>query len=356
MSRRSLVGRTAPSKRAWAVLGAAVLAGTLATAPPALAAPAGNAAANTTAPAHATAYVDHIVKHNDRQWDMYVYSPSMDRVIKLQIIRPADTSSPRPTLYMLNGAGGGEDGANWENQTDIVKFFGDKDVNIVIPAEGIYSYYTDWIRKDPHLPKEMWQTFLTKELPPVIDSALGTDGVNSIAGLSMSAVSVLDLAIHAPGLYKGVASYSGCAQTASPLGEASVRAVVEAAGHADAQNMWGPYGGPGWIEHDPTINAAKLRGLKLYIAAGNGLPGKYENPATQHITDETPPLDQQIVIGGALEAGANVCTQVLADRLRQLNIPATINLGGDGTHSWGYWQDDMRKSWPLMAASLGLKP
>lgn len=183
-------------------------------------------------------HVDRIEQVDDRNSDMYVYSPSMGRNIPLQVIEPADTSVPRPTLYLLNGAGGGEDGANWLNQTKILDFLADKNVNVVIPAEGMFTYYTDWIEEDPVVGVAKWQTFLTEELPPVIDDALGATGVNAIAGLSMAATSVLSLAIHAPDLYRGVASYSGCAQTSDPLGQAYLRSVIEGMGETDATNMW----------------------------------------------------------------------------------------------------------------------
>ena len=89
--------------------------------------------------------LDRIEKIDDSRWDVFVYSASMDQVVQLQVLRPADTSVAQPTLYMLNGAGGGEDGANWLKQTDMPEFFADKNVNVVIPVGGYLSYYTDWI-------------------------------------------------------------------------------------------------------------------------------------------------------------------------------------------------------------------
>ena len=117
--------------------------------------------------------------------------------------------------------------------------------------------------------------------------------------------------------------------------------------------MWGPYDGAGWREHDPYLEAEGLRGLSLYIANGNGLPGPYENPLRPR-TPQSPPLLDQIVIGGAIESATNVCTHRLAERLHQLNIPATFDFRNNGTHSWGYWEDDLRASWPQLAESLGL--
>lgn len=283
-------------------------------------------------------------------WEMSVYSRAMDADIPFQVVRPADTTASAPTLYLLNGAGGGEVGANWLAQTDAVNFFADKNVNVVIPAKGIGSYYTDWVSDDPKVGRPMWTTFLTAELPTVVDEALGADGVNAIAGLSMSATSVLGLAIEAPGLYRAVASYSGCAQTSTPEGQAAVRAIVSVAGGGNADNMWGPPGSPLWTEHDPYINAEGLRGTSLYISSGSGLPGRYDTPEAQ--APGAPALADQIVAGGVLEAGARQCTAALAKRLQELAIPAEIHLPDTGTHSWRYWQDELHRSWPTIAAGL----
>ena len=299
-----------------------------------------------------TGSLDHIAKTTDRRWDVFVYSPSMDKVVQLQVLRPADSSVPRPILYMLNGAGGGEDGANWLRQTDMSEFFADKNVNVVIPVGGYLSYYTDWERDDPNLGRNKWQTFLTEELPPVLDEALGANGVNAIGGLSMSAGSVLDLAIQAPGLYRGVASYSGCAQTSDPMARNFIRALVAIRGKGTTDNMWGPDGDPRWVEHDPYVNAEKLRGLELFVSNATGIPGPYEMPNALRPAG-APPLQDQIVVGGVIEAVSNGCAIRLQDRLDELGIPAEFDLGHPGTHSWLYWQDALRASWPTLERALG---
>lgn len=275
----------------------------------------------------------------------------MDRDIKLQVLRPADTSAPNPTLYLLNGAGAGVDGANWLRQTDVEEFFADKNVNVVIPIGGYAAYYTDWRSDDPVLGRNQWQTFLTRELPPVIDRLLGTTGHNAIAGLSMSATSVLDLAIQAPGLYRAVAAYSGCAMTSDPLGQALVRTVVEGGGHGNADNMWGPPWDPEWASHDPYLNAERLRGVALYVSNATGVPGPYEQPDAPRPPD-APTLPDQIVIGGVLEAITNVCAHRLLERFDQLAIPATFDLRPTGTHSWLYWQDALHTSWPMLEVAM----
>lgn len=309
------------------------------------------ARASAQAPTDGSA-LDHIEKVNDRQVNMFVYSAAMDTVIPLEVILPADTSSPRPTLYLLNGAGGGEDSVNWQTKTDVVPFFTDKNVNVVTPIGGAYSYYTDWNRTDPVLGLNKWTTFLTEELPPIVDATLGTTGENAIAGLSMSGTSVLSLAQSAPSLYRAVGAFSGCAETSTKPGQDYVTFVVSFRG-GDVNNMWGPPGGPQWVANDPVVNAEKLRGIDLYITNGTGLPGPHESLAEPTVGGDVGVLANQIIVGGVIEAGTNQCTHRLAERLDSLGIPATYDFRPTGTHSWGYWQDDLHNSWPMIAGSIG---
>lgn len=284
--------------------------------------------------------------------EISVYSPSMGRDIPLRVLRPADTGVPRPTFYLLNGAGGGEDDANWFDRTDVVEFFADKNVNVVVPMEGAFSYYTDWQKDDPVLGRNKWTTFLTEELPPVIDARLGTDGRNAIGGISMAGTSVLNLAEAAPGLYRGVGAYSGCAETSTDLGQLSISLVVASRGGADVENMWGPLDGPGWVANDPVVNAERLRGTALYISSGSGVPGHHDRLDGPGIEGDVEILANQLVLGSGIEAATALCTRNLADRLDELDIPATFDFTPTGTHSWPYWQDQLHRSWPVLAAAL----
>ncbi|WP_430333642.1 alpha/beta hydrolase [Rhodococcus sp. ACT016] len=307
------------------------------------------------APAAGAEPVSHLTRvdrDGSRAVTAQVYSASMDRVVPVRVLLPADTSAPRPTLYLLNGAGGGKTDATWQANTDVTEFFADKSVNVVTPMDGAASYYTDWERDDPVLGRNKWQTFLTRELPPIIDAEFGGNGTNSIAAISMTATSVLNLAIAAPGLYKAVGSYSGCAETSSPMGAAFVDLVVRTADGADPQNMWGPVGGPGWIANDPVVNAEKLRGTTLYVSSGSGLPGRYDHLDAPGVDGDLKDFARQVVVGGVIEAATNVCTRNLANRLSQLDIPATFDFAPTGSHSWLYWQDDLHRSWPLLATAM----
>ncbi len=284
-----------------------------------------------------------------------VHSAAMDRDVPLWVMLPADNSAPRPTFYLLNGVGGGEDKTTWLQQTDLVDFMRDKNVNVVMPTLGRASYYTDWQRDDPKLGRNKWSTFLGVELPPLIDRELATNGTQSIAAISTSSTAVLNLAIEHPGLYRGVAAYSGCVQSADSVGQQLVKISVEDWGGGNVENMWGPIGGPDWVAHDPQVNVEKLRGTQIYMSSGNGIPGgvndSYANPRIQ---DGRATMFEQLAIGGPIEMATAVCTDHMAKHLAAAGIPATVDIRKNGTHSWGYWQDDLHKSWPWIAGTLGL--
>jgi len=303
-----------------------------------------------------TSKIDAVVNGTPRKVTVVVYSASMDRQIPVTVLKPRDDSKPRPVLYLLNGAGGGEDAASWAEKTDYEEFFARKNAYVVTPIGGAFSYYTDWQRDDPVLGRNKWQTFLTKELPPLLDKQFKTSKANAVAGISMAGTSVLNLAISAPKMYRAVAAYSGCARTSDPLGQAYIRMVVADRGRGNVINMWGPIGGPGWMANDPYQNAPRLRGTKVYMTTGTGLPGRNDTMGAKLVNNDPIALANQVVVGGLIESAVNLCTQQMAQRLQQLHIPAKIITRPTGTHSWGYWQEDLKRTWPMIARDLGIKP
>ncbi|MFC9894585.1 alpha/beta hydrolase [Nocardia sp. NPDC127579] len=260
-----------------------------------------------------------------------VYSPAMNRVISNRVIRAAD--GPAPTLYLLTGIGGGEDGISWWDDTDVREFFADKHVNVVMPVGGKFSLYTDWIADDPVIGRNRWQTYLTQELPGVLDTRLGSTGRNAIAGVSMSAGSAVDLAIQSGALYSAVAAYSGCPWTADPLGIAMINAQVGRGG-ANTANMWGR----NWQAHDAFANASALTGKTIYLSAASGTPGAIDEGGLPF-----PPV----------EAIASSCTAAFAARLTELGLPVIHVNRPEGSHTWGQFETDLHDSWPHLARAIG---
>ncbi|WP_408637368.1 alpha/beta hydrolase [Nocardia aurea] len=264
-----------------------------------------------------------------------VYSPSMDRVVSNRVLR---ADGPAPTLYLLTGIGGGLDGISWWDDTDVREFFADKHVNVVMPIGGAYSLYTDWLTDDPAIGRHRWQTYLTEELPAVLDPELGSTGRNAVAGVSMSAGSAIDLAIQAPDRYRAVAAYSGCPWASDAAGVALVSALVLRGGASPA-NMWGAPGGPVWRAHDAYVNAGALAGKAVYLSSASGTPG---------------PIDR----GGAsfppVEAIADACTGAFAGRLAEVGVAAVYVDRPEGAHTWGQFETDLHDSWPHLAGALGV--
>lgn len=295
------------------------------------------------------ARVDRVVKLTDTRSALFIHSPSMNKTVQVQVLHPASGGS-RPSLYMLDGVSAGSESdyaeSTWTQKTDVVDFFAGKNVNVVLPVGGLAGYYTDWKIPDPKLGINMWETFLVEELPPIIDAQFNGNGVNAIAGVSMGAMGAANLITRHPSVYRGLAAYSGCLDNSQGSSRESVRGTVAFKG-GDAANMWGVDGDPAWAAHDPTLNAAKLRGKHIYVSTGNGLPGPHEKALGGD-------LASTIAVGGPLEVAANLCTRVFEDRLRALRIPATFTYHNYGTHSWPYWQDELRTSWPTLKAALGL--
>ncbi|MGW5919904.1 alpha/beta hydrolase [Nocardia fluminea] len=296
--------------------------------------------------------VSSIVK-DGRVWHLKVYSAAMKKDITIDVQRPVDESEPAPNFYMLNGLDGGEGTASWAAQTQALSFLADKQVNVIQPIGGRGSYYTDWKAEDPKLGLNKWSTFFTQELPPLIDAALGSTGLNSLAGLSTSGTSVLQLAEAKPGLFKSVAAYSGCAQIADPMGKQAVKFSVETWAGGKTANMYGPDNDPAWVENDPVINAEKLRGTNLYISSGSGMPTNAD--VAYYLNGAPGPMGViNLGLGIGIEAATNACSQNLKTKLDSLGIPATYQFTPMGTHYWPYWEQALHESWPLLAQGMGI--
>jgi diacylglycerol O-acyltransferase / trehalose O-mycolyltransferase len=291
-----------------------------------------------------TARVTGVEQVTDRWHKVSVYSPSMDKVIVNDVFRAPD-GAPAPTFYLLNGIDGGLDNKGWFGLTDLAGFFADKNVNVVSPVGGQFSYYTDWLTDDPVLGRNKWQTYLTHELPPILDRELGANGRNAIGGLSMSGGAALDLAIQAPGLYRAAGSYSGCPATSEGKQYTQIMLSVLGGG-GNATNMWGPQGSPQWTAHDPSKNAAKLRGVAVYAAASRGAVGAVDNL----------PPNAPAPVGGQLVEGITLdCTQQFADAANAATLPITLVIRPEGAHTWGLFDSEMRESFDtVLGPALGV--
>lgn len=302
----------------------------------------------------------------NRMEELAVTSPSMgNRQIPVVTIRAKDNPENAPTVYLLNGADGGTGRANWLQQTSAIEFYGNEvgNVNVVIPMAGAFSYYTDWEQSHPTLDKDgknvgtrqMWETFLTKELPGAMEKNHfnTTSEKRAIIGMSMSASSVLVYGEQNPGLYDAIASYSGCPATTG-VAEIGVDQVVQR-GNATYEQMWGPRGGEVALRNDAQVNVARLKDQpNIYISAGTGLMGEHDVPSGDRLRGNPVGSITPAVEGGVIEGATNVCTHTFKAAAEKAGVNhIEYNFRNTGTHQWGYWQDDMFGSWPTIARGLG---
>ena len=280
------------------------------------------------------------IEHVNDRWDkVSVYSPSMDKVIVNDVYKAPSSGSP--VFYLLPGIDGGDNldpGGNWApgtkswfGFTDLQGFFADKNVNVVSPLGGQFSWFTDWVGD----PGKQYQTYMTRELPPLINAQYNTNGRNAVGGLSSTGGTAVDYAVQAPGLYKAVASYSGFLNPSDPDSAQKVSLTLMSGG-ASAENMWGPKDGPLWSAHDPSKNVEKLRGVAVYAAASN--------------TGNVGPVDRLPegsgnMTGGFIERIIAESTRKFADAATAAGVPVHYVAREEGSHTWGLFESEMQESW-----------
>ncbi|WP_425324105.1 alpha/beta hydrolase-fold protein [Gordonia polyisoprenivorans] len=330
-------------------------------APPAPASPAPAAPASPAAPAPAAtpaaspaptqpARVTKVFWYTDRRVALWVFSPSMNTEIQVQILLARDwwanPTARFPQLTMLDGLRAQDDQSGWVLNTDVVDFYKDKNVNVILPIGGESSFYTDWKETDKGK-NYKWETFLIHELPPIIEGDWRSTDVRGIEGLSMGGSAAMMLAARNPGYYKFAASFSGILQLTSYGMPQAIQFALRDGGGYDAMKMFGPPSDPEWKAHDPYLLADKLRGTSLYISSGNGMVGPYDKPSDI-------PMLATNYSGVGLELLSRVTSQQFAIKLNQLGIPGQAVYRASGTHTWPYWEFEMHQAWPQAAAALGL--
>jgi S-formylglutathione hydrolase FrmB len=320
-------------------------AGTAAAAPaPAQAAPA--ATQNPTGAA--VTKVDWL---SERRVALWVNSPAMGTPIQVQILLARDwnvnPSASFPSVWMLDGLRATDNENAWTYETDAESFYADKNVNVILPVGGQSSFYSDWLQPD-NGKNYQWETFLTKDLPPILEKDWRTTQTRGVVGLSMGGTSAMFLTARNPGFFKFAASLSGILTTTSLGMPQAIQFAMTDAGGYNSAAMWGPPSNPQWAAHDPYALAEKLKGVSLYVSSGSGTTGPYDQPSG------IPGVSTNYA-GMGLEILARLTSQTFATKLNQLGIPAQVNYRPSGTHSWPYWQFELHQLWPQLANAIGVE-
>jgi diacylglycerol O-acyltransferase / trehalose O-mycolyltransferase / mycolyltransferase Ag85 len=293
-------------------------------------------------PASAERTRAHVVSRHqldDRLVELTVHSPAVGRDVGVRLLLPPayDRQPHRkwPTLYLLHGCCDGDHGyQSWTNNTDVEELSARTNVLIVMPEAGPAGFYSDWLDG----PK--WETFHLTELRRIVEREYRSGSQRAVAGLSMGGFGALSYAARHRGFFRAAASFSGVAHP-SYQGPRSTGVVLDIVGGItpDPLALWGdPVADAAvWAAHNPFDLARKLRGVRLYLSAGNGEPGPLDPPGAGH---------------DGLEQLLGEQTVAVAQRLGDLGIPVTTDFYGPGRHAWPYWERALHRSFPMLVNSI----
>jgi len=278
------------------------------------------------------ARIVNVTKVDARTRDLTIESPAVGRTVKVRLLVPngfdAQPSATWPVLYLLSGASGTY--VDITDATDAEALTAATNLLVVMPDAGTGGYYSDWWNGGKGGPPA-WETFHLIELRQLLERNWHAGDKRAVAGLSMGGYGAMEYAERQPGMFLAAASYSGVVDligasttvlrgwSSGPWGDAVSEADV-------------------WKAHDPTTNAAALKGKALYVAYGNGQPGPLDSAGTT--TDYT-------------EAGLATLNKTFVHQLEALGIPVTVDAYGPGTHNYPYFERDLQRSLPLLLKALG---
>ena len=282
---------------------------------------------------------------------LWVQSPAMEQAVQVQLLLPAqwnaDPGRTYPSLLLLDGLRARDDASGWTLETKVSQFFDAKNAIVILPVGGQSSFYTDWV-SDAKGSAYQWETFLMQELPPLLARDWRVGDKHGVAGLSMGGTAAMMLAQRYPEHFQFAASYSGFLDTTSFGMPEAIKVAMQDAGGYPAENMWGPLGSDRWQEQDPKLHTEKMRGQSVYVSAGSGNTGPWDQPSgLPDIPTNFP--------GYGLELLSRMTTQTFVNKARAEGVEVTANFRPSGTHTWPYWQFEMTQAWPQFATAVGIE-
>ncbi|WP_250324621.1 alpha/beta hydrolase family protein [Williamsia sp. CHRR-6] len=241
------------------------------------------------------------------------------------------------TVIALDGLRATNDVSGWEHNTRI-QDMANSGVNVVEPVGGLASFYSDWnapsnFNNQPY--RYRWSCAINQRLIPFLDSkrlAVGPAGKYAIMGISMGGNSAMIIGANNPRI-SHMFSMSGYLNLSAPGMREAIRiALLDAGiqagvGPFNSDSMWGPPTSVRWLDNDPFVQIGKMRGKKVRVASGSGIPGPYP----------TDPLG--FIQGAPLEALSLAQSRAFQVQALVNNVQITSDFPAVGLHAWGYWRD-----------------
>jgi len=271
--------------------------------------------------------------------DLNVRSPALGTTAMVRLMTPdgwaAERGSRRwPVLYLLHGCCDSYE--SWTRSTRIEQLPELRDVLVVMPEAGAVGFYSDWVGSDDE-PGPGWERFHLTEVRQLLERDYGAGRRRAIAGISMGGLGAMAYAARHRELFGAAASFSGVLH---PLEDDDLLLGLFSEFTPDPRAIWGdPVSDRAiWARHDPTELAPRLRGVSLFVSAGDGRPG---------------PLDASVQGDDGIESAVLRESRAFVRRTRRLGIPVQDDFYGRGTHSWPYWQRELERALPMLLSALG---
>jgi S-formylglutathione hydrolase FrmB len=282
----------------------------------------------------------HLLVPTTRARDLTIDSPAVGHIVKVRLLLPepfdAQPTTRWPVLYLLHGGSGTY--SDWSEFFDVEALTAPTDLLVVMPEGGGHepdgAQYSDYWNGGKGGPP-MWETFHLIELRQLLERNWHAGDKRAIAGYSAGGYGAIEYAEHQRGLFRFAGSYSGPLDVFGP--------GADYLWWGSPYNLWGDHvtNVDVWKAHDPTTNAAALKGTALYVAYGNGVVGPLDN-------GKPSPFDPD----GASEREIGIESALFVKRLAELKIPVTVYAYGNGTHNGPYMQRDFDRSFPLILKAL----
>jgi S-formylglutathione hydrolase FrmB len=288
---------------------------------------------------------------SDRLTELTMATPALDFPVSVRVLLPdgydADPERRYPVLYLLHGSF--DTAASWTDKGDAEAITAGLPLIVVMPDTAgtgdAGGWASDW-RNEGRGGPPMWETFTIGQLLPWVDANYRTRprrGGRAVAGLSMGGFSAMSYAVRHPDLFAAAASYSGAVDSNNALVQPVIQLETLADGGVTPDAIWGPRATEEiyWRGHNPWDMAANLRAMTLSIRTGDGNPGPY---------------DDGTLFRDPVEAACHDMSVALHERLDGLGIAHVFDDYGAGTHTWPYWQRDLRLDLPRFMATFADPP
>ena len=223
-----------------------------------------------------------------------------------------------------------------------------------MPVGGQSSFYSDWYKPacgSAGCSTYKWETFLTQELPAYLAANKGVDpDRNAAVGLSMAGSAAMTLAIYHPNQFQYAGSLSGFLNLSEGWWPMLVGISMGDAGGYDADEMWGP-------SSDPAGGSATTR-WSTSRAWSPTTPVSGCSVATASPPSSTP-VPARATCSTRSSSRDSPCAPTRPSRRTYIAAGGrngVFNFPSNGTHSWGYWGQQLQQMKPDIQRALGAVP